>query len=228
MPDGMKRRVSYARQTYDSPNPLTRFAHRSRYKLSLDLADRLLPEGGCLVDFGAGEGAFLHQFEQHRSDATLVAIEPIMPITFPGVRRVESVDMLEDGSVDVLGTFEVLEHVSDAQLEDFLVDARRILKPGGKLLVTVPIMYGMALPAKELSRALLHRRWGDTGLVEMIKGTFGKPIPRAADRLRSHKGFDFRELRGQISRHFRIIEPSYSPFPTLPWWLNSQAVCIAE
>lgn len=224
----MSRKVSYAQQTYDSPNPLTRFAHRSRYKLSLDLADRLLPKGGSFVDFGAGQGAFLHQFSLRRPDAELVAIEPYMEITFPNIRRVEAIGKLAAASVDVVAAFEVLEHVTDDQLDDFLAETRRVLRPGGRLLITVPIMYGLALPAKEVSRALLHRRLGDTGPLEMAKGTLGFPITRTPNRLSSHKGFDFRALRAEVGKAFRIVEQGYSPFASLPWWTNSQAVLVAE
>ena len=188
----MARTLSYAQQTHDSPNPLTRFAHRSRYKLSLELADELLPEGGTLVDFGAGVGDIAAQ------------------------------------SVDLVGAFEVLEHVTDEQLRDFLSGTRTILKPGGKLLVTVPIMYGLALPVKELSRAVLHRRLSDTPVVDILKGTAGVPIARASNRLGSHRGFDFRWLRGEIAAAFKITREFYSPFPKAPWWANSQAVFVAE
>lgn len=135
---------------------------------------------------------------------------------------------IERGSVDVVGAFEVLEHVTDDELRDFLAEARAVLKPGGKLLVTVPIMYGLALPVKELSRALLHRRLSDTPALDLVKATFGIPIARAADRLSSHRGFDFRWLRGRIAETFRIADETRSPFAMAPWWVNSQAIFIAE
>lgn len=223
----MPRQVSYAQQTHDSPNPLTRFAHRSRYRLSLELADRLLPVGGTLLDFGAGEGSFLKQLHERQPNAKLWAVEPYMTIDAPQVKRFDAIADVPDRSVDVVGTFEVLEHVTDAELTEFLNGALRVLKPGGRLLVTVPIMYGAALPVKEVSRALLHRRWGDTGPIEIARGTLGMPVARTPNRRTSHKGFDFRELRSAIEARFTLAEHGYSPFRGLPWWLNSQAVFIA-
>ena len=224
----MARTLSYAQQTHDSPNPLTRFAHRSRYKLSLELADELLPQAGTLVDFGAGEGTFLNKIGQQRPDAALIAIEPFQTIAFPDIARVSEIGDIAAQSVDLVGAFEVLEHVTDEQLRDFLSGTRTILKPGGKLLVTVPIMYGLALPVKELSRAVLHRRLSDTPVVDILKGTAGVPIARASNRLGSHRGFDFRWLRGEIAAAFKITREFYSPFPKAPWWANSQAVFVAE
>jgi SAM-dependent methyltransferase len=223
----MSKTVPYARQTLDNPNPIARFAHRSRYKVSLDLAGRFVPEGGSLVDFGAGQGAFLDQFGTLRPDATLVAIEPYMTIANPQIERTEDLADIAPSSVDVVSAFEVLEHVSDADLDKFLTDARRALKPAGTLVVTVPIMYGPVLPVKELSRALLHRRMSDTGPWEMLKATFGVPITRPEQRRPTHKGFDFRWLDSKIADKFDIFERGYSPFAALPWWLNSQAIFVA-
>jgi SAM-dependent methyltransferase len=188
----------------------------------------LLPEGGTLVDFGAGEGTFLHRIGQSRPDSRLIAIEPWQTIAFPEIEKVTDIKHISAASVDLVGAFEVLEHLTDEQMHEFLAGARAILKPGGRLLVTVPVMYGLALPLKELTRALLHRRLSDTGPVEMAKATVGRPIARAPNRLGSHKGFDFRWLRQKLAADFRIIEEFYSPFAKAPWWTNSQAVFIAE
>ncbi len=224
----MAREVSYAQQTIDSPNPFTRFAHRSRYRASLDFADRLLPKGGSLVDFGAGEGTFLDQFSQRRPDARLCAIEPYMQIRFPSILQVTTLGEIAPETMDLLSAFEVLEHLSDDDLESFLCDAKRALKQRGALLVTVPIMYGLALPVKEVSRMILHQRQSDTSFREMIVGTVGRSIERPSDRAPTHKGFDFRWLRERISSHFQLTEQAYSPFDQLPWWVNSQAIFVAR
>ncbi|NCQ55982.1 MAG: class I SAM-dependent methyltransferase [Alphaproteobacteria bacterium] len=46
---------------------------------------------------------------------------------------------LEDESFDCIVTTQVLEHVEN--LEDILGQTKRVLKPGGRLLVTVPFLY---------------------------------------------------------------------------------------
>ena len=223
----VSREVPYSAQTYDSPNPIARFAHRTRYRVSLATASRLLPEGGSMVDFGAGDGTFLHRFGAERPDARLVAIEPYMTIRHPGIAQVADLGEVEPASVDLIGTFEVLEHVTDAELAGFLANARRALKPGGLLLVTVPIMYGAMLPVKELSRMVLYRRLSESSPAEIARATLGRPITRPEDRLPTHKGFDFRWLEGELAGSFAIRETFFSPFPALPWWLNSQAIFVA-
>lgn len=224
----MARAVSYEEQTLNSPNPITRFAHRSRYKVSLDLGDKLLPKGGVIVDFGAGQGTYLAKLHKIRPEARLIAIEPYMAIDYPFIESVMGGELLKSDSVDLMTAFECLEHVTDEQLSTFLENTKSALKPRGHLLVTVPIMYGLMLPVKEMSRAVLHRRLTDTGAVDLVKASFGRTITRATDRLTSHRGFDFRWLKRELAKHFTIDRLSFSPFGGLPWWLNSQAVFVCR
>lgn len=224
----MARTVSYSDQTLSSRNPFTRFAHQSRYRISLAAADDALPLGGTVCDFGAGEGTFLTQLKERRPDAKLIAIEPFMTINDAAITRVAQATELSGGSIDLMTAFETLEHVTDEQLDTFLAETARSLRPSGKLLVTVPIMYGATLPLKEGSRVLLHHKLGDTSPVNIVRATFGKSITRAPNRLNSHRGFDFRWLAERMGAAFKIEQASFSPFPRLPWWLNSQAIFMAS
>ena len=52
--------VPYEKQTVDSPNPIARFAHRARLKRSKRLLMSLLGESAVLLDYGCGQGRFLH------------------------------------------------------------------------------------------------------------------------------------------------------------------------
>ena len=38
----------------------------------------------------------------------------------------------------------------------------------------------------------------------------------------THKGFDFRALVDRLGERFEVGDVARSPFPALPWWLNSQ------
>lgn len=217
----------YARQTVDNPNLLARFSHRRRHRVSVDLAVRLLPPGGTLVDFGANGGFFLEHVGETRQDVALVGIDPYHEIENDRIVNGDSLDEVETSSVDVLGSFETLEHLFDDDIGAFFESSRRVLKPGGRLIVTVPIMYGLALPVKELSRSILRRRRSDTSLGDIGRGMFGQPIERTPHRRRSHRGFDFRVLRGETATHFDITDEFHLPFRRLPWWMNSQMVIIA-
>ncbi len=224
----MNKSVSYDRQTFNNPNPIARFAHRSRYKASLQLAEDLLPENGYLADFGAGDGRFLHQIGSRRPDVRKVAIEPYMEVVFPAINRISSIHDIPANEANLIVALEVAEHLTDEELSDFLTGAKQALNPSGRLLITVPIMYGLILPVKEVSRMILHRRFSDTSIGEMVAATLGRPIPRTPSRNSSHKGFDFRWLEKQIQKYFAIEQQFCLPWPRAPWWISSQAVFIGR
>ena len=219
--------VSYERQTVDSPNPIARFAHRSRVAKSVALAEKYLPPEGMVVDFGAGTGLFLSTLGDKRPDADLYAIEPFMPAaTDPRIRYVPDFATLNQ-EADLITAFEVCEHLLDDEPEKFLFDAGCSLKAGGKLIISVPIMIGGALILKELNKAMLNRSRLEYSASELIAGIFGGAVERPPGQRWSHKGFDYRWLRKKISERFVIEHEMLSPLP-LPWWANSQIFFICR
>lgn len=215
-------RVAYERQTLQSPNPVARFAHRRRHRLSLALALRHSAGGGTVLDFGAGTGAFLHELGCLRPDLRLLAYEPFMAIGFNEVSRVQTLEQVADASLAAISAFEVCEHLQPAEIDGFLGHAHRLLRPDGVLLVSVPVMEGLALPLKEVSRALLFRRRSDYTARELVRGLVGRGVSRPENLLTSHKGFAHRDLWQHLESEFQPVEDMTSPLPFLPWWLNSQ------
>lgn len=219
--------VSYERQTVDSPNPVARFAHRSRAARSVALAEKYLPSRGAVVDFGAGTGLFLRTLGDRRPDSTLYAIEPFMPpAADPRIRYVPDFEAL-NLQADLITAFEVCEHLLDGEAEQFLRDAGRHLKADGRLIISVPIMIGAALILKELNKAILYRRGLEYSASELIAGVFGGAVERPPGQRWSHKGFDYRWLRKKIAENFIIEREMLSPLP-LPWWANSQIFFICR
>lgn len=222
-------KVAYQNQTFNTPNPIARYAHRARLRRALDYADRLLPASGCLLDFGCGTGDFLNAFAQRRGDADLVGFEPFMPAQPGGSLRVGNMADIQSASIDLLCCFEVLEHLSDADFAIFIEQGRRVLKPGGRALVSVPIIGGLTLLLKEGNRAIMFRRRSDYTALELLRASFlGVPAPRPAVRLLTHKGFDFKATENALKSTYGLSERELCPFPWLPWWLNSQAFFVLE
>jgi ubiquinone/menaquinone biosynthesis C-methylase UbiE len=222
----MSREVPYEEQTLNHPNPIVRYAHETRYNNSLDLATRLLPEGGAILDFGAGQGEFLHRLAAARPDVRLIAFEPYMDLKYAEIERRLTMQDVEANSIDFFCAFETLEHISDEQIDSFIAEAKRVCRHNGRIVVSVPIMQGAILPIKEVSRSILFRRFSDYRFVELIKGILGMQVARADNILWSHKGFDQRALYNRLKAEFRPVERFYSPFRKLPWWCNSQAFFV--
>jgi hypothetical protein len=221
--------VSYDRQTVGSLNPAKRMAHRSRLKRAVSLADRFLPANGSLLDFGAGPGKFLNDVKSQRPDGVYFGYDKFKSPDYEGIRYVKSMADVADNSIDVLTAFEVLEHVLDKDLATFMTDSKRALKDSGTLIVSVPIMYGPIVMAKEASQMIAFRRKFDYSPGEFFRVLFGLSIPRPEieDRFKTHKGFDFRRLRDRLSEEFHIRDVVLSPFPGATWVLNSQIFFIA-
>ena len=133
-------------------------------------------ERGHLVDFGCGNGAQTLLFADDFDRLTGVDISEnfledfrreIVTQHLHG--RVEAVATgggpipLPDGAADVVTSFTVLEHVPDEQAA--LAEMRRILRPGGKLIISVPNRWwifethGADLPLLPWNRVPLVSWW---------------------------------------------------------------------
>jgi hypothetical protein len=98
-----------------------------------------------------------------------------------------------------------------------------MLAPGGQLLISVPIIGGPPLLAKELNRMVLFRRRSDYSTRELLAASLaGRPAARPDDIRVTHKGFDHRRVLAGLGEGFTAEDAACCPFPALPWWLNSQ------
>jgi len=90
------------------------------------------------LDFGCGLGGML---DEMKSEAAWAAgLEPSQQrqeiVTAKGHKVIGSLKELEDQSLDVVTMFHVLEHLTDPI--EVLKAVRRVLRPGGTLLIEVP------------------------------------------------------------------------------------------
>jgi 2-polyprenyl-3-methyl-5-hydroxy-6-metoxy-1,4-benzoquinol methylase len=103
---------------------------------------RLRP--GRLLDLGCGDGTFARLVKAACPDVTIHGCD----VSVAALSRTEGLDRAyaldldgdplpeADESFDVVTASEVLEHLSEPR--HALAEAKRVLKPGGRLLVTVP------------------------------------------------------------------------------------------
>lgn len=221
------RYVPYEQQTVDNPNPIARFAHRTRMKKSKRLVEPFLTESATLLDYGCGQGRFLHDLSvmlpANRSQVSLLGYDPFLSSQFDGYRIVSDPNEIPTESVDVLTCLEVCEHLTDSELQEFVDFAARVTAQDGTILVSVPIEMGPVVLAKELSRAVLFRRRPDMTAAELMNSAFrGIPPRRAEDRKSSHRGFDWRALQETLEKTFTCEHLEFSPLPYDNWYGQSQ------
>ena len=215
--------VSYDKQTISNPNPLARFAHKARYAQSVRLIDQVTPKGGALLDFGAGLGGTLDAVARQRPDIRRNAVEPFMPFKSEGSTLYADLADAPSRSMDVITSFEVIEHMQEIDILKFVRDAAAACKTNGIVVISVPIMIGVAIPMKMLNHAVLYRRAPEYSLPEITRAMFGISPTRPANVAHSHKGFDFRRVPTFFSSHFEVGKQFSGPLMGMPWWLNSQA-----
>ena len=117
--------------------------HWQRYMV----AAKLVEPGAAVLDIACGSGygtAYLSRFAGHvygvdiSSDAVAYAEgrygRPNLRFLQGDVSQIP----LDSGSVDLVVSFETIEHVEEASQHAFLAEAKRVLRPGGRLIVSCP------------------------------------------------------------------------------------------
>lgn len=108
------------------------------------LLDGFLGGASSVLDLGCGDGQFLPYLAEHceqvvGADRSTVALERAGR-RHPDARLVAVGEdhrlPLEDNCVERIWCVDTIEHVVDTQT--FLSEARRVLKPGGRMLVATP------------------------------------------------------------------------------------------
>jgi len=219
--------AGYSHRLLTGGSFLTRRSHRSRMDRSL----RLIEDSrfDTAADVGAADGWYLKALLERDVVREGVAIDTDvealraaaaqsgpLPLSFVtpddpslGPRR---------GTFDLVTCLETLEHTADVSaVLDELVDLAR---PGGTVLISVPVEVGPSLVVKQAGRWLANR--GRSYSYERYTwrelwdaGARWKLDALERQNLFSHKGFDFREIRKQVDERFAIARTAFSPVPFL-------------
>jgi 2-polyprenyl-3-methyl-5-hydroxy-6-metoxy-1,4-benzoquinol methylase len=242
----------YARKQIYCPSGVVRWSHGSRF----DLARRLVAAraGGRLLDYGCGDGTFLAMIHGDFAEARGWDVDPGQIAEcrkrlghLPGVAFEAVPDggrtPPDAGSWDVVTCMEVLEHCVEPERRRVLDVLHALVRPGGLVVISVPIEIGPSVAGKQLFRALAGmRNLGDYrhrerySAAEMLRSIAGLPVTRVAFdgqsssgpyRYYGHKGFDYRDLARDIDERFTVRERRFSPMPWLGAALNSQVWFVA-
>ncbi len=228
--------MSYADLTRNDPNPLKRWLQASRFADALNLAR--LRDARVILDFGGGDGELALRLARAAPQARVVCYEPAEPIRIEALARIPSgsrvevlaaTDALPAGVADLIFCTEVFEHLPPAETDAALEEIDRLLSPGGRLIVGVPVEVGPPALPKGLFR--MTRRYGefDARWGTVLSALLGRaPAPRPQGEIAPglawhghHAGFDHRRLRRDLARRFSLEGERGSPFG-LPAWLASE------
>ena len=173
----------FARQYYESAAAEHWWFHGRRRLVSAMLENHGVSTG-VFVDLGAGAESLFPQ------TMDVVKLDLVRPESVPGLFVQASAEQLPfpDSSFDGLGLFDVLEHLSDPNR--CLLEAQRVVRPGGLVIVTVPAYRWLWSPHDDLVGH--HRRYtlgelrtslSGAGLVLLWSSAFyGFLLPPAAIR----------------------------------------------
>lgn len=135
--------------------------YQSAEKREFVYASQFIEQQDCVLDVGCGEGKFAKYCSIYKGIDTNP--DAISVGTRAG-RNVflESLELQPPESFDVVVMFQVLEHVPNPRA--MLMHSARCLRPGGRLVVSVPSMAGFMGFAmnQELNYPPHHLTWWDT------------------------------------------------------------------
>ena len=126
------------------------------------------------LDLGCGDGrltASLDAAELTAADVSAVALERArrrLPHAHLAELEPDAALPFEDGTFDLVLCAETIEHVRDVQL--FLSEVRRVLRPGGTLALTTPANRALVRPPDPLSP---HLRLFTRGSLARVLGELG-------------------------------------------------------
>jgi 2-polyprenyl-3-methyl-5-hydroxy-6-metoxy-1,4-benzoquinol methylase len=153
----------YYRDQIGNTNKVIAWSHRSRFVKAISLIEG---NSANLLDYGCGDGTFLamaaDKFKKgHGADVDANQIDNCKErfADLDDVTFTVTGDMTSeyDGTFDVVTCMETLEHCTEDIVEIVLADLARLVAPGGRVIVSVPIEIGPSFVLKQSIRALAKR-----------------------------------------------------------------------
>ena len=242
----------YARKQIFSRAWLVAWSHGRRFEKAVAIARRYA--GKRVLDFGCGDGTFLAMTMMTAEAPAIGVGAELMPDVVQDCRlryreepRLKFVQVDELSTAEHLGRYdavfcmEVFEHVVDWEPE---IDRfRKLLAPGGTLILSVPVETGLPVVVKQIVRRVAGWRkighYPGTSFyspAEMAKSVFAggtqhitRPVfDMGTGPFHDHKGFNWMVLKNRLRRDFVVERVLASPFSWLGPHLATQAWFIAR
>ena len=205
---------------FDGPfDPVETYYRRSKKRALVEL---LPTDLGVALDVGGGSGEILRSLVGHAGSrysslvvldwASSAMLEPAESLADDPRHVFVEADAtrlpIRDRSVDFIFNSEMIEHLLPAQSEALLAEFVRVLKPGGRVLLTTPngLEYRRLLQESVLSSMLLltGRRPSDLAARERLKARLFRPYLRVTGH--HFTDLEAAETTRQIG-HFNVLKP---------------------
>ena len=222
--------LGYSKTLYTSFAGL--FFHRIRLKRLLQIAHTI--DGGKVLEIGCMDLLFYHRL--NKKYVKYVGIDlnwHALALAQTSKNRLgwRNVELVKGNaeilpfsaeSFDLIFAFETVEHINDE--EAAISEITRVLKPGGTLVISVPIEFGLALLLKALARVILRRRRRYSFHELITAAILCRPGKIERDE---HKGYDYRDTVKHLRKfHINLVKLYRYPFKWLPDKLNGGIIAL--
>ena len=236
--------MSYAEITFKDKNPIKRYLQKQRLVSAIDLLKQSNIIPTKILDFGAGNGELFKLLAEEYPLSELFCYEPTPDLLSEAKQNLNNIEKISfhnnindvlSETIDIIFCLEVFEHLPPEESLNAIKSILRLLKPGGKIIIGVPVEIGFASLYKGAFR--MARRYGnfDANIKNVLSSAMYhppkvRPVAEIAPGFKyhhDHMGFDFRQLKIMIEVDFNICKVSTSPF-NIGTWLMPEVYFLAE
>ncbi len=219
--------------TYKSKSKIKSYAHKTRYKIALNLCKT----AKSVFDYGTGSAYFPRLLSENNPQAEIVGYEPIQEIyekaeheskEYKNIKIVNKIDFSQ--KYDCVTCLEVMEHLTEEEQIKIIQECIKLVSEKGQFIISVPIETGLSSLFKNIIRYLIRQSHAKT-FKEVILALFGMKMERKVENgfIYSHVGFRYKDLEKLLtSQNLKITRRIFSPFSFLGAVLNSQVFFIVD
>ena len=223
----------YYRKQLGCQSGVIAWSHRARFMTALRLMGPSVPR---LLDYGCGDGTFLALASDRvqLGWGADIAADQIADCrkrlaTFTNLRFCTISDLsdeLHSHAYPVVTCMETLEHCTSPVVEIVLRDLARLVEPGGRVVISVPIETGPTFLLKLAVRRLAawrglsdysyYEKYTFRNALRMLfavrSTALERPVYGAPDAAyHSHYGFNWLALRERVRAHLAVERTLFSP-----------------
>jgi SAM-dependent methyltransferase len=235
----------YYRKQLGCDSSVIAWTHRARFEVGLGLIGA---SPRSLLDYGCGDGTFLAMAANRIEagwgadiDAGQIEEARRRLAGFTNLRfsTIAELAAPEHASAyDVVACMETLEHCTDDVVQIVLRDLARLVSPGGRVVISVPIETGptfllklvvrKAAAWRGLSDYRYYESYSPGNALRMIfagrRMPFSRPVyTDTGSPYHSHYGFNWKALRERVREHLRVESTHFSPLGFSRGLASSQA-----